>query len=60
MCIEESEENEAEDQHFVEAHIKRSYKRKTTTHNSVVESTSNHKGVDNGKSTTKGNGDGTT
>jgi len=33
-------------------------KGKTSIHKSAIESTTSHKGVDNGRSTTKGNGDG--
>ncbi len=59
MCIEESEEDEIEKHHLVEAwKVQKDtrednvvYARKTTIHKSVVKCTTSHRCADNGKST---------
>jgi hypothetical protein len=67
MCIEESKEDEVEEHHFcggtnsVKGHKggERCCARKTVIHKSEIKSTISHRGVDNGKSTMKANGNGT-
>ncbi len=67
MCIEELEEDKVEDHHFVEAQIvqkdareKNVVAKKEQLSTEIQLNTTSHKGVDNGKSTMKGNGDGAT
>jgi hypothetical protein len=65
MCIEKSEEDEAEGQHlWKHKQCKRTPRRRCccerriTIHRSAIESIIRHRNVNNGRSTTKGDGDG--